>query len=75
MGVDPDTSSEPVEVVFSRAEKPYKDDLALEEALDASVRLTPLVVADVIPTTGEVARVRIPAPQNAWGPKVKMPLF
>ncbi|MFQ5926665.1 MAG: methyltransferase, partial [Terriglobia bacterium] len=74
-GVDPDVSNDPVEVVFSRAAKPYKDDLALEEALDPGVRLTPLVIVDVLPATGEVTRVRVPLPQNAWGPNVVMPLL
>jgi hypothetical protein len=35
MGIDPDISADPVEVVISRAEKPYKKTLSLEE-------LTPL---------------------------------
>jgi hypothetical protein len=75
MGTDPDASTDPVEVVISRAEKPYKDTLALAEALDASVRLTPLVVAEVPPAEGEVAAIRVPLPQNRWGPQVVMPLF
>jgi protein-S-isoprenylcysteine O-methyltransferase Ste14 len=75
MGVDPDESDDPVEVVFSRAVKPYKEELSLDEALDASVRLTPLVVVDVEPSTGEVPRVRVPLPQNLWGPNVVMPLL
>ncbi len=75
MGVDPDTTNEPVQMVFSRAEKPYKDDLALEEAVDVSVRLTPLVVVDLIPSSGEVTDVIIPLPQNTWGPDVVMPIF
>jgi hypothetical protein len=74
MGVDPDTSPDPVEVVLSVAEKPYKDSLPLDEALDAGVRLTPLVVAEVTPTGDEVA-VKVPLPQNRWGSKVVMPLF
>jgi protein-S-isoprenylcysteine O-methyltransferase Ste14 len=75
LGVDPDNSGDPVEVVFSRAEKPYRQALPLEEALDVDVRLTPLVVAEVNPSTGEVARVRVPLPQNAFGPNVVMPLL
>ena len=74
-GVDPDTTDEPVEVVFSRAEKPYKENLALKEALDAEVRLTPLVVVTVMPVTGEVTDVRVPLPQNDWGSNVIMPVF
>jgi protein-S-isoprenylcysteine O-methyltransferase Ste14 len=74
MGVDPDESPEPVEVVLSAAEKPYKDSLSLDEALDAGVRLTPLLVAEVTPTADEVA-VKVPLPQNRWGPKVVMPIF
>jgi protein-S-isoprenylcysteine O-methyltransferase Ste14 len=74
MGVDPDTSPDPVEVVLSVAAKPYKDSLPLDEALDAGVRLTPLVVAEVTPTAEEVA-VKVPLPQNRWGPRVVMPLF
>jgi hypothetical protein len=62
-------------VVFSRAAKPYKDELSFEEALDVSVRLTPLAVVDVDPGQLQVTRVQIPLPQNLWGPKVKMPLF
>ncbi|MEE9234394.1 MAG: hypothetical protein V3U28_03015 [Candidatus Acidoferrales bacterium] len=75
LGVDPESSDEPVEVVFSRARKPYQEGLSLEEALDLGVRLTPLVVADVQPATGEVTAVRIPLPQNRYGPNVVMPLF
>ncbi|MFQ5701834.1 MAG: methyltransferase family protein [Acidobacteriota bacterium] len=75
MGIDPDAGSEPVEVVIARAEKPYKNGLALEEALDAGVRLTPLVVAQVAPAGGPVESVRIPLPRNRWGPRVVMPLF
>lgn len=75
MGVDPDSIDEPVELVFSRAEKPYMRGLSLSEALDADVRLAPLVVVKVSPATGEVKRVENPLPQNAWGPNVVMPLF
>ncbi len=75
MGVDPDESSDPVEVVFSRAEKPYGGALALDEALDPDVRLTPLVVVDVSPESRAVSDVRVPLPQNRWGPQVVMPVF
>ncbi|MFQ5744535.1 MAG: methyltransferase family protein [Acidobacteriota bacterium] len=75
MGVDPDEGAAPVEVVISRAEKPYKQGLALAEALDASVRLTPLTVVDVQPQERKVLEVRVPLPQNRWGPHVVMPLF
>lgn len=75
MGVDPDDSDDPVEVVFSRAEKPYKETLGFDEALDASVRLIPLVVVDVQPSTMAILEVRVPLPQNRWGPHVVMPLF
>ena len=75
MGVDPDTTDEPVKVVFSRAEKPFKDDLTLSEALDASVRLIPLAVAYVEGGGKKLARVEVPLPQNNWGPKVVMPLM
>ena len=75
MGVDPDTTDEPVELVFARAAKAYKPTLALEEALNADVRLTPLVVVNVAPASGEVTSVRVPLPQNAWGPHVVMPIF
>ncbi|HET7853993.1 MAG TPA: isoprenylcysteine carboxylmethyltransferase family protein [Candidatus Methylomirabilis sp.] len=74
-GVDPDRVKEPVELVFSRAEKPYRERLALEDALDADVRLTPLLVVNVNPASGEITGVHTPLPQNAWGPKVVMPLF
>ena len=56
-------------------EKAYKRTLALEEALNADVRLTPLVVVNVAPASGEVTSVKIPLPQNAWGPNVVMPIF
>ena len=75
MVVDPDSSDAPVEVVISRAEKPYKEGLLLEEALDASVRLTPLVVVEVQPNEGKIVNVKVPLPQNNWGPKVVMPLL
>ena len=38
MGVDPESVDEPVEVVLSRAEKAYRERLALGEAVDAGVR-------------------------------------
>lgn len=75
MGVDPESASEPVEVVFSRAEKPYKNRWALTEALDVDVRLTPLVVAKIVAANEEVRNVRIPLSQNAWGRNVVMPVF
>ena len=75
MGVDPDSSDAPVEVVISRAEKPYKEGLLLEEALDASVRMTPLVVVEIQPNEGKIVNVKVPLPQNNWGPKVVMPLL
>ncbi len=75
MGVDSDTIDEPVELVFARAGKAYKPTLALEDALSADVRLTPLLVVNVVPASGEVTTVRVPLPQNAWGPNVVMPIF
>lgn len=75
MGVDPDTTDEPVELVFARAEKAYTRALALEEALNVDVRLTPLVVVSIVPESGEVTSVRVPLPRNAWGPNVVMPIF
>jgi hypothetical protein len=75
MGVDPDRVPEPVEVVFSRAEKSYRHRLALHQALDVDVRLTPLAVVSVVPASGEVTRVEVPLPRNAWGPQVSMPPF
>ena len=75
MGVDPDTTDEPVELVFARARKASRRTLGLEEALHADVRLTPLVVVSVVPARGEVTSVRVPLPQNAWGPNVVMPVF
>ncbi|MFQ5662379.1 MAG: methyltransferase family protein [Terriglobia bacterium] len=75
LGVDPDTTNEPVEVVFSRAQKPYKEKLALAEALDPSVRLTPLVVVEVLPASSAITGVRVPLPQNVFGPNVVMPLL
>ncbi len=75
MGIDPDDSVKPVQVVISRAEKPYKKELPFNETLDASVRLTPLVVADVSHNGTSVDSVRTPLPQNRWGPRVVMPIF
>jgi len=75
MGVNPAETNEPVEVVFSRAQKPYREELSLPEALDADVRLTPLLVAEVEPATGAVLNVRVPLPQSHWGPKVTMPVL
>jgi hypothetical protein len=75
MGVDPESTDEPVELVFSRVEKPYRKGLVLEDALDVDVRLTPLLVVSIRPARGEVMAVRVPLPRNAWGPKVVMPLF
>jgi protein-S-isoprenylcysteine O-methyltransferase Ste14 len=75
MGTDPDSSDNPVEVVISRAVKPYKESISVREALDPAVRLTPLVVADVDPSGDGVLGVRVPLPQNRWGPRVVMPLF
>jgi len=75
MGVDPDTTDEPVELVFARAGKAYNRTLALEGALNPDVRLTPLVVVSVVAASGEVTSVRVPLPRNAWGPDVVMPIF
>jgi hypothetical protein len=49
--------------------------VAFEEALDADVRLTPLIVVNVHPASGEIRGVQIPLSQNAWGRHVVMPLF
>jgi protein-S-isoprenylcysteine O-methyltransferase Ste14 len=75
MGVDPESVDEPVEVVLSRAEKAYREHLGLGEALDAGVRLIPLVVVGVVPASGEVRAVQMPLPQNRWGRGVVMPVF
>jgi protein-S-isoprenylcysteine O-methyltransferase Ste14 len=75
MGLDPDESDGSVEVVISRARKPYKTSIGPGEVLDASVRLTPLMVVDLPPDGGKVEAVRLPLPQNRWGPRVVMPLF
>ena len=75
MGVDPDTTDEPVELVFARAGKVYGPTLAMKDALNADARLTPLVVVSVVAASGEVTSVRVPLPQNAWGPHVVMPIF
>jgi protein-S-isoprenylcysteine O-methyltransferase Ste14 len=75
MGVDPATSDAPVEVVFSRAEKAYKDKLPLDEVFDAGVRLIPLVVVEVDHGVGQVVGVHLPLPQNFWGPDVVMPIL
>ena len=75
MGIDPDTTAEPVQLVFSRAEKAYKKNFSLEEAFDPGVRVKPFLVVDVIPGTGEVTQVLRPLPQNAWGPNVVMPIL
>jgi protein-S-isoprenylcysteine O-methyltransferase Ste14 len=75
MGVDPDATDDPVELVFSRVEKAYQPNLALTDALDAGVRLIPLLVVDVLPAMAQVVRIHVPPPQNAWGPNVVMPLF
>jgi protein-S-isoprenylcysteine O-methyltransferase Ste14 len=75
MGVDPDSTDEPVELVFSRAEKRSKPRLAFNEALDPDVQLTPLVVVTLVSASGAVTGVQVPRPQNAWGPAVVMPIF
>jgi protein-S-isoprenylcysteine O-methyltransferase Ste14 len=75
MGIDPDTGYGPVEIVFSRAEKPYKTTLPLAETLDAGIRTIPLIVASVWPSTKQVSGVFVPLAKNNWGPKVVMPLF
>ena len=75
MGDDPDDQDKPVQVVLSRAVKPFKETIVLDEVLDPSVRLTPFLVVDFRPSSGEVEDVRVPLPQNRWGPQVVMPLF
>jgi len=72
MGIDPDTDYIAVEIVFSRAEKPYKSTLTLAESLEAGVRTTPLVVASVWPSTKRVSGVFVPLEQNVWGLQVVM---
>ena len=75
MGADPDAGDEPVQVVLSKAAKPFKETITLDEVTDPSVRLTPFLVVDFRPSTGEVEEVRVPLPQNRWGPQVVMPIF
>jgi hypothetical protein len=74
MGVDPE-DYRPVKIVFSRVEKPYKTPLPLAESLDAGVRMTPLVVVSLMPSTKHVSGVIVPPPQNNLGPKVVMPFL
>jgi len=73
MGEDSDKYQEAVKIVFSRVEKPYKTTISLEESLDAGVRMIPLVVATVLPSTKQTFGVIVPSPQNNWGPQVVMP--
>lgn len=73
MGEDPDKYYGAVKIVFSRAEKTYKTTISLEESLDAGVRMIPLVVATVRPSTKQTFGVIVPPPQNNWGPQVVMP--
>lgn len=75
MGRNPAVSEQPVEVVFSRVGKGYKERIELEEVLDPGVLLTPLLVVTVSTTSDEATRVRVPLPQNAWGATLVMPLF
>ena len=75
MGIDPGTDYYAVEIVFSRAEKPYKTTLPLAESLDAGVRATPLVVASFRRSTKRVSDVFVPLAQNIWGPQVVMPFL
>ncbi len=75
MGIDPDSTDKPVQVVFSGAVKAYKERIALEEALDAGVLTTPIVVIDITPDTHEITGSFVPIEQNIWGPNVVMPLF
>lgn len=75
MGVDPDDSHLPVEVVISSAERPWSGALSVTEALDPGVRLEPLLVVDVTTAPIGVADVRTPLSHNRWGPGVVMPVF
>jgi len=75
MGEDPDKYNGAVKIVFSRVEKPYKTTLPLAESLDAGVRMTPLVVATLLPSTKQIVGVIVPPPQNNWGPQVVMPFL
>ena len=44
---DPDAEDKPVQVVLSKAVRPFKEKVTLDEVLDPSVRLTPFLVVDV----------------------------
>ena len=58
MGVDPDRTRDPVQVVFSTAHRPYRHELSLKEVFDPGVRLTPLLVVHVVPARKEVSAPR-----------------
>ena len=75
MGRDPASTEEPVEVVFSRAERAYSSDLSLSEVFEPGILLVPIAVIAVDPKTGATAELHLPLPQNAWGANVVMPIL
>jgi protein-S-isoprenylcysteine O-methyltransferase Ste14 len=53
------TESDKVKVAFARIDKPGKESVPLNEILDMSSRMTPVLVADLDLTTGEVFNVTL----------------
>ena len=68
MGVDPESVDEPVGIVLSRAQKSYRERLALDTALDAGVRLIPLAVVSVAPAAARSRASRFPYRRTAGAP-------
>ncbi len=60
------TESDKVKVAFAKIDKPGKDSVPLNETMDMSARMTPVLVADLDLTTGEVFNVNLNS-KNQYG--------
>jgi hypothetical protein len=53
------TESDKIKVAFAKIDKPGKESVPLNEIMDMSARMTPVLVADLDLTTGEVFNVTL----------------
>jgi hypothetical protein len=67
------TESDNVKVVFSKIDKPGKPFVPLDEIMDMSAMMTPVLVADINLSTGKVFKVRMTA-TTQYG-NVPQPIF
>jgi protein-S-isoprenylcysteine O-methyltransferase Ste14 len=68
------TESDQVKVLFSRIDKPGKKFVPMNEILDMSAKMTPVVIVDLNLATEEILNITVPPRGSFWG-DIAMPIF